>query len=62
MIPSWYLMQSIRLNADKLKLRRTEVPYIGHLLISKGLQWDPEKPSAIKRNAQTKGCKELRDL
>uniref|UniRef100_A0A3P9JTB0 ribonuclease H n=1 Tax=Oryzias latipes TaxID=8090 RepID=A0A3P9JTB0_ORYLA len=39
--------KNIKLNAEKLKLRRREVPYIGHLLTADGLRADPEKVRAI---------------
>lgn len=39
--------RNIKLNADKLKLRRQEVPYIGHLLTAEGLRADPEKVRAV---------------
>ena len=34
---------NLRLNADKLKLKMTQVPYIGHLLTREGLRVDPKK-------------------
>ena len=40
---------NLRLNADKLKLKMTQVPYIGHLL-TRGLRVDP------KRSRQSKKC------
>ncbi|KAL6471870.1 hypothetical protein MHYP_G00205200 [Metynnis hypsauchen] len=39
--------RNIKLNADKFKLRQSEVPYIGHRLTSEGLKIDPEKSRAI---------------
>ena len=35
--------RNLRLNADKLKLKMTQVPYIGHLLTREGLCVDPKK-------------------
>lgn len=35
------------MNAEKLKLRKQEVPYIRHLLTAEGLKADPEKVRAI---------------
>ena len=35
--------RNLRLNADKLKLKMTQVPYIGHLLTREGLRVDPKK-------------------
>lgn len=37
----------LKLNKDKLKLRLTEVQYMGHLLTNKGLKADPNKTEAI---------------
>ena len=39
--------RGLRLNKQKLKLRRTEVAYMGHLLTSKGLRPDPRKIQAV---------------
>ena len=39
--------QNVKLNKDKMKLRLDQVPYIGHLLTSKGLNPDPGKVKAI---------------
>ena len=36
------------LNADKLKLKMTQVPYIGHLLTREGLRVDPKKVESIE--------------
>ena len=37
----------LKLNGDKIKLRRQEVPYIGHLLTAEGLKPDPAKVEAL---------------
>lgn len=39
----------IVLNADKMKLRQKEVPYMGHLLSSDGLKPDPAKVEAVTK-------------
>ncbi|XP_048257542.1 uncharacterized protein K02A2.6-like [Haliotis rufescens] len=39
--------KGIRLNSDKLDLKRSEVSYIGHLLTDHGLKPDPRKVKAI---------------
>lgn len=39
--------QGIKLNKDKFKLRLKEMPYIGHVLTTKGLKPDPHKVQAI---------------
>ena len=38
---------NLTLNKDKVRLRLTEVPYIGHLLTADGLKPDPKKVEAI---------------
>lgn len=35
--------RNVKLNKEKMKLRRNEVPYIGHVLTNKGLKTDPTK-------------------
>ena len=40
--------KNLKLNKEKVKLRLTEVPYIGHLLTCDGLKPDPKKVAAIK--------------
>ena len=40
--------RGVRLNADKLKLRMQEVPFIGHIATQQGLCVDPAKVQAIK--------------
>ena len=39
---------NLKLNPKKLKLRLSEVPYIGHLLSANGLKPDPEKVRAVQ--------------
>lgn len=41
--------RNLRLNAGKMKLKLTEVPYIGHILTRSGLRVDPTKVEAIVR-------------
>lgn len=40
--------RGIALNRDKLKLRRQEVAFMGHLFTSSGLKTDPDKERAIQ--------------
>ena len=40
--------KGIALNPDKLKLRRKEVTFMGHVLTDKGITIDPEKAKAVK--------------
>ncbi len=46
--------RGVRLNAEKVKLSRQEVPFIGHLATSKGLCVDPTKVRAIREMPQPK--------
>ena len=39
--------QGVKLNTEKLNLRLTEVPFIGHIVTDKGLRVDPAKVRAI---------------
>lgn len=39
--------RNVKLNKEKMKLRRNEVPYIGHVLTDKGLKPDPGKIQAM---------------
>ena len=40
-------VRNLTLNKGKVHLRRTEVPYISHLLTANGLKRDPKKVEAI---------------
>ena len=48
--------RGVKLNAEKVKLRMTEVPFIGHMATSEGLCMDPSKAQAIKEMPTPKGC------
>ena len=39
---------NLKFKKDKLQLRLSSVPYIGHLITSEGLKPDPQKPQAIQ--------------
>lgn len=39
--------RNVKLDKQKMKLRRNEVPYIGHVLTDKGLKPDPGKIHAM---------------
>ncbi|XP_060734892.1 uncharacterized protein K02A2.6-like [Tachysurus vachellii] len=57
-----YREKNIKLNAEKLQLRKSEVPYIGHLLTADGLRVDPEKARAVRdmpRPTDFKGVQRL---
>lgn len=54
--------KNIKLNAEKFQLRKSEVPYIGHLLTADGLRVDPEKARAVRdmpRPVDVKGVQRL---
>ena len=40
--------QGLKLNKEKCKIRETQVPHVGHLLSSEGLQIDPQKVKAVQ--------------
>ena len=40
--------QNIKINKEKLKLRRTELKYLGHVITGKGIKPDDDKVSAVK--------------
>ncbi len=40
--------KNVKLNEEKLKLRQTEVPFIGHVATAEGLLVDPHKVRAIE--------------
>ena len=44
--------RNLKLNKEKVKLRMTEVPYIGHLLTSEGIKPDPKKVEAVQKMPQ----------
>ena len=44
--------RNLELNKEKVKLRMTEVPYIGHLLTSEGIKPDPKKVEAVQKMPQ----------
>ena len=50
----------IKLNRDNLKLRMSEVTFMGHLITKDGLQSDPEKVKAIAEMAAPTNINELR--
>ena len=50
------------LNKDKLKLRRQEVAFMGHLFTNNGLKMDPDKARAVQEMApptDTEGVQRL---
>ena len=53
---------NLRLNAEKMKLKMTEVPYIGHLLTREGLHVDPKKIEAIEKMPEPEDAKAVQRL
>ena len=54
--------RNLRLNAEKMKLKMTEVPNIGHLLTREGLRVDPKKVEAIEKMPEPEDAKAVRRL
>ena len=54
--------RNLRLNADKLKLKMTQVPYIGHLLTREGLRVNPKKVKSIEEMPAPKDAKAVQRL
>ena len=52
----------VRLNADKMKLRRNAVPFIGHIATDQGLCADPAKVQAIKEMPMPKNIAAVQRL
>ena len=48
--------RGIVLNPEKMKLRMSEVNFMGHLLTNKGLKPDPAKVEVITKNAKATRC------
>ena len=56
--------RNIALNRDKLKLKRKEVPFMGHVLTSHGVKMDPEKAKAVQempKPEDVKGIQRIND-
>ena len=54
--------RGLKLNLEKVKLRLTSVPFIGHLLTDKGLAPDPNKVTAIMNMPMPTNVKSLQQL
>jgi len=52
--------KNIKLNKEKLKLRRTSLTYIGHLLTNEGISADPKKIEAILNIPQPTNVTQLK--
>ena len=53
--------RNLRLNTEKMNLKMTEVPYIGHLLTREGLHVDPKTVEAIEKCLSQRTPKLYRD-
>ena len=51
---------NLRLNFDKVRVRKQEVPYIGHVISSEGLKPDPEKVRAMREMPPPTSKEEVR--
>ena len=54
--------RGLKLNPEKVQLRLTSVPFIGHLLTDKGLAPDPNKVAAIANMPIPNNTKSLQQL
>ena len=54
--------RNLRLNADKLKLKMAQVPYMEQLLNREGLRVDPKKVDAIEKMPAPKDAKAVQRL
>ena len=53
---------NLRLNSNKMNLRKSEVRFMGHLITKDGLKPDPEKVSAVQEMPRPTSKKELLSL
>ena len=54
--------RNLRLNAEKMKLKLTEVPYISHLVTREGLHVDPKKLEEIEKIPEPEDAKAVERL
>ena len=54
--------RGLKLNLDKVKLRLSSIPFIGHLLTGKGLALDPDKVTAIAKMPTPRNPKSLQEF
>jgi hypothetical protein len=52
----------MRLNREKLELRKTEISFLGHLVTSDGLKIDPEKVAAVMKMPKPEDAEGARRL
>jgi transposase InsO family protein len=53
-------VKGIRLNKDKLELRKDSITFLGHLITTKGLEADPEKIKAVQQMPNPTNVSQLR--
>lgn len=53
---------NLKLNKSKVKLRKTEVKFMGHLICNEGLKPDPDKVTAIKNMPKPTSNSEVQTL
>ena len=53
---------NLKFNAKKCRIRREEVPYVGHVLSKKGLKPDPQNIRALQEVQPPQNTKELKQF
>ena len=53
---------NLRLNSSKMKLRKSELRFIGHVMTKNGLKPDPDKVKAVEERPKPQSKKELSSL
>lgn len=54
--------KNIKLNPTKMRLKMTELPFMGHLLTTEGLKPDPSKVEALKKMEKPNDIQSVRPL
>lgn len=52
----------MKFNAKKMRLKLTEVPYMGHLMTNEGVKPDPQKVDAMLNMPRPTDCKGVQRL
>ena len=47
-VPQQVKSYNLKLNIDKVRVQKQEVPYVGHVILSEGLKPDPEKVRVMR--------------
>lgn len=53
---------NLKVNKSKVKLRKTEVKFMGHLISNEGLKPDPDKVTALKNMPKPTSNSEVQSL